>query len=165
MAAATEAGVASAFSAAMRERDFEALDALLADDVVLRSPITARFQFEGHAQVIDLMRTVRESFEELGYASAVDGEDESILIFNAVVGGQELEGVDVLRTDEHGRIQEIIVFVRPLMGIAAFGANLAPRLARKRSRTRAVLAKVLVGPLVLFNRVGDAIGVWLAKPQ
>jgi hypothetical protein len=167
MAAATiaPAGTARAFSSAMLARDFGALAELLADDVIVRSPITSRFIFEGREQVIDLLRAVRDTFEDLVYSIELDDGKRSILVFSARVGGHKLEGVDVIGLDDSGKVSEMTVFVRPLPGITTLAAELAPRLARRRSRMRSLVTRILVAPLVIVNRIGDAIGARLVGPK
>ena len=148
---------------AMLARDFAALADGLAPDVVLHSPITARFRFEGRDEVLALMRIVRDTLDDLDYLHVSEGNGEGTLFFRATVGGQPLEGSDYLRFDERGRVTEFRVFIRPLPALAKLAAALAPPLARRHSRARALLLRALVAPLVLFNRLGDAIGARLVR--
>src|SRR5215210_4260072 len=63
------------FAAAMRERDFETLGETLAADVVLHSPITGSFPFEGREQVLDLLRIVRGALEDLNPVASFGDDD------------------------------------------------------------------------------------------
>lgn len=145
----------------MLGRDFDAMAELLSPDVVVVSPITSRFRFEGRDEVRALLRDVRETLDDLAYVQRLGTEEVATMRFRATLRGREIEGVDVVRFDSEGRIDEMTVFVRPLPAIATLAAALAPRVARRRGRVRAVIAKLAVGPLALFNRFGDWLGVQL----
>jgi hypothetical protein len=155
------AGSTEAFAHAMLGRDFEAMTDLLTADVTVTSPITSRFRFQGTEDVVGLLREVRAVLDDLEYVDRFGDEEVATMRFRATIGGREIEGVDIVRFDAEQRIAEMTVFVRPLPGIAALAAALAPRLAHRRGRLRAMIAKVAVGPLVLFNRFGDWLGVRL----
>jgi hypothetical protein len=79
-------------------------------------------------------------------------------------GGAELEGTDLMRLDEDGKIREMTVFIRPLPGLAAFAAALGPRVARRRGRARGALLALMARPLAAVIRSGDGIGTRLARP-
>jgi hypothetical protein len=91
---------AAPFRAAVERWDIEAISGLLAEDVVFHSPVTF------HPYV------GRE--DEL----TVDGAEA--LVFRANVGDRELEGIDLLRFNEGGLIEDFTVFVRPLSGLVPF---------------------------------------------
>jgi hypothetical protein len=149
---------------AMLARDFDALGEGFAPDVVLHSPITGLFRFEGREEVLALLRVVRETVADLEYPHAFGSGDEGTLIFRARLGKLELEGSDLMRFDEQGRVREFRVFIRPLPALAALAGALAPALARRRSRARALLLRLLLAPLVIVIRAGDALGVRLVEP-
>ena len=49
---------------AMRERDFGALEAVLAPDITFASPLTSSVRFDGRQDVIALFKTVRDALED-----------------------------------------------------------------------------------------------------
>ena len=53
-----------------------------------------------------------------------------MLEFSANVAGKALKGIDMLRLDEAGLIEEFEVMVRPMSGLQALGAEMGARLAR-----------------------------------
>jgi hypothetical protein len=62
------------------------------------------------------------------------------------------------------RVREFTVFFRPLPGLAALTAALAPPLAEKRGgKSRAAAARVLTAPLVSLTRVGDRVAARLVR--
>jgi hypothetical protein len=146
---------------AMLSRDFDTLRAQLADDVVLNSPITAAIQFRGADEVVELLRTVRDAYETLEYTDVFGSGDTWAQVFRVRVRGQEMEATDLMRIDEAGRVREFTVFFRPLAGLAALTAALAPEVAPTRGR--AFAARALTRPLELMTRSGDRVVARLAR--
>jgi len=66
-----------------------------------------------------------------------------------------MEAVDVMRLDGEGRVCEFTVFFRPLPGLAALAAALAPEVAP--TRPRAIAARMLTRPLELMTRSGERV--------
>jgi hypothetical protein len=55
-------------------------------------------------------------FEDFRYTDEFDGVPGTlghVLVFRARIGDRELEGVDILRTDDEGTPTELTVMVRP----------------------------------------------------
>ncbi|MCW3010668.1 MAG: nuclear transport factor 2 family protein [Solirubrobacterales bacterium] len=117
----------SAFRAAVEAGDIEGATALLADDVVFRSPAVFK-PYEGRATVAHLLTTVFEVFEDFRYTDELDADGVHALIFEARVGDRQLQGLDLIRTDADGRITEFTVMVRPASGLAAVAAAMGARL-------------------------------------
>jgi hypothetical protein len=132
----------------------------LADDVVLRSPLTDRFTFDKNT-IRPLFETVYEKFVGLTYTEISD----RVLVGRATVNGQPIEETLLLTVNEDNKISEITLFIRPLTGLTAVMAALGPTLARKNGRRTAGLLKVLTAPLVAATRSGDRLGVGLALPK
>jgi hypothetical protein len=148
---------------AAAEKDIELAMSALADDVVLRSPLTDRFTFDKDA-VRALFETAYETFEGLDYHTVIG---DRVLVGSATVGGQPIEETLVLTLGEDGKITEITLFIRPLTGLTAVMAALGPVLARKNGRSRfaAGLLRVMTAPLVAATRFGDRTGIRLALPK
>ncbi|MDB5757520.1 MAG: hypothetical protein JWM30_809 [Burkholderia sp.] len=112
----------------------EELDPLLSDRVVFRSPV-AHTPYPGKAAIKLVLKTVNTVFENFRYhRSFVSDDGRSIVLeFSAEISGKALKGIDMLRFDEEGRIEEFEVMVRPMSGLqalaAAMGAKLAPAYA------------------------------------
>jgi SnoaL-like domain len=147
--------MAGAFRRAFEARDMAALADALAPGVVLHSPITSSFRFEGRDEVAALLETVSEVLEDFHYLHEFGDGDVGALVFESRVRGQQLQGTDILQFDEQGRVSEIRVFVRPLAGLTAFARELAPRLARRRGRAPAFAVARMLGPVALGTRLGD----------
>jgi hypothetical protein len=139
----------------------------LTDDVVIRSPLTDRFTFNGKADVRRLLATAYEKFENLAYHTVIGEGTHQALIGGGTAGGQPFEETLLLRSDEHGKIAEITLFIRPLPGLTAVMAALGPALARRngRSRLTSMVLRAMTAPLVAATRSGDRVGVKLALPK
>lgn len=117
----------SAFRAAVEAADHDALTALLADDVVFKSP-AVHTPYRGRAVCAHLLGHVAEVFDDFRYVDELAGDGHAALFFAARVGDKELEGVDHLLLDEDGRITQLTVMVRPLSGLIALATAMGARL-------------------------------------
>ena len=108
------------FRAAVEAQDFDAATALLAEDVVFRSPIVFK-PYRGKAEVSVILHAVSRVFEDFRYAREIgeEGASDHALVFQACVGEREIEGCDFLHTNADGLIDEFVVMVRPLSGALA----------------------------------------------
>jgi hypothetical protein len=150
------------FRAAFEARDHEAIIAALAPDVVLRSPIFD-VPFRGIDEASDLFAAVLEVLWPVEYLAEIPG-DPHVLYFRGEIDGTEVEGCDLLRFDEHGKVKEITVFMRPFPGIAAFLRGTAPTLGRKRGgSTRAAIMRAAGAPVGFLMRRTAATGPGLLR--
>ena len=118
---------AHAFRAAVESGDLDALDDLLAGDVVFRSPAVFK-PYEGRETVTAILRTVFGVFEDFRYTDELAGDGVHALIFEARVGDRTLQGMDLIRPDGDGRIGELTVMVRPASGLMALAGRMGPAL-------------------------------------
>jgi hypothetical protein len=116
------------FRAAVERDDFDGAVALLADDVVFRSPAVFK-PYQGKETVTTILRTVFGVFADFRYTDELAGEGVHALIFEARVGDRELQGLDLIRPAADGRIAEFTVMVRPASGLMALGEQMGPALA------------------------------------
>jgi hypothetical protein len=118
------------FRAAIEARDIDAAVALLADDVVFRSPVVFK-PYHGREAVRPLLHAVSQVFEDFRYAREIGAPDaaDHALVFNARVGDRQIEGIDLLHLDGDGAIDELVVMVRPLSGAIALAEAMGALLA------------------------------------
>ena len=116
------------FRAAAEGKDFSAIEELFAEDVTFRSPAVFR-PYEGREAIAMVLGTVVQVFEDFRYIDQVETGDTAVLVFEARVGDRELNGVDVLRFDAGGKIEELMVMVRPMSGLEALAQEMGQRLA------------------------------------
>ncbi|MDO8188647.1 nuclear transport factor 2 family protein [Conexibacter sp. JD483] len=116
------------FREAVEARDLAAVEAMLADDVVFRSPVAFK-PYPGKAITAAILRAVIEVFEDFHYVREIgdaDGVDHA-LVFEARVDGLAITGCDFLRYDDDGRIADFMVMVRPLRAAEALAARMTAR--------------------------------------
>jgi len=116
-----------AFRAAVERADIEAAVALLADDVIFRSPAVFK-PYEGRETVATILRTVFDVLEDLRYTDELSGDGVHGLLFDARVGDRSLQGIDLLRPDANGHIAEFTVMIRPASGLIAVAERMGPAL-------------------------------------
>ena len=119
----------AAWHAVAESRDPAGLDALLADDVVFRSPAVHTPQ-EGKAITTAYLSA---AFVVLGphlrYVEEWCSHDSAVLEFESVVDGLTVHGVDMLRWRDDGRLTSFTVMVRPMKGLHALVAAMAAELS------------------------------------
>jgi hypothetical protein len=118
-----------AFRRAIEARDVDAATALLAEDVVFRSPVVFK-PYRGRATVGVILAAVAEVFEDFSYAREIGAPDarDHALVFNARIGDKEVEGCDFLHVGDDGLIDEFVVMVRPLSGAHALAEAMSAKL-------------------------------------
>jgi hypothetical protein len=118
------------FRSAIERRDLDAVVALLARDVVFRSPIVYA-AYHGPEQVRALLIAVARVFEDFSYSRQIGGGDgaDHAYVFRARVGDREVEGCDFVHTNDEGLIDELYVMVRPLSGAVALAEAMKRELA------------------------------------
>jgi SnoaL-like protein len=142
--------------------DLDAMRDTMTPDVVLNSPILTT-PFEGREAVLELFSVILQTLEDVRYTMDVADGDMRFLSWHTRIGKVEMQGADILRLDEDGRIEEFTVFFRPLVGITALASALGKGLAGRRSRTRGLVAAAASAPMVLLSRAGDRIAPRLVQ--
>lgn len=98
----------------------------LAPEVRLFSPVAFK-PFAGREAVAELFWNLIEVFDEFEYVDELAGAHSHALVFRAKVGGKQIEGLDHLRFNENGLVDEFTVMLRPLSALMAMREVLAPR--------------------------------------
>ena len=124
------------FRRAAETHDAQLLAEAMREDVVLHSPVLFR-GFQGRDVVIQVLQFVGMTLEDFAYIDDVSEGDTVFLRFKAKVGERELEGIDVLKLDEDGRVADLTVFMRPLSAITAFNERMAAHFAAAQSPPQA----------------------------
>lgn len=118
------------FRSAIEAWDMEAVPALLAEDVVFRSPV-GHTPYHGRELVSMILGGVSRVFEDFRYVREIGdptGPDH-VLEFEARVGDVQVHGVDLLRTGADGLVTELVVMIRPMSGLAAVAAGMKEQFA------------------------------------
>lgn len=120
-----------AFREAVEARDLDAVEALLAEDVVFTSPVVFK-PYSGKAITAAILRGVLRVFEDFRYdreLAGADGRDHA-LVFTTRVGEREINGCDFIHVNEDGLIDEFMVMVRPLSGAQALAEAMGAQFHR-----------------------------------
>ena len=117
------------FRAAVEARDAEAMEALLAEDVVFTSPVAFK-PYPGKQITAAILRGVMRVFEDFRYVREIDGGSDHALVFEATVDGKRITGCDFLHINDDGLIDDFMVMVRPLSGATALAARMGDEFDR-----------------------------------
>ncbi len=113
-------------------RDMADLQAMLAEDVVFRSPFLWR-PYHGRQAAWLILSTVIDVFTDFAYHRELVVGNQWALEFSARVGELSLKGIDLIQLDDDGRIIDFEVFIRPANGLQALGAEMGRRLSGQSS--------------------------------
>ena len=102
----------------VRTRNAKGLGALLADEVVFHSPVVHTPQ-SGKAVSPHYRSAPSQVFSNpsFPYVREPAGERDAVLEFQVEIEGIAVNGVDMIRWDDQGRIVEFKVMIRPLKAI------------------------------------------------
>ncbi len=109
--------------------DLSQLPALLHPDALFRSPMAFK-PYRSAQAVAMILGTVITIFKNFVYERQFISSDgmSVTLEFSATVGDKQLKGVDLILFDEHGKIVEFEVMIRPINATAALGEEMGKRL-------------------------------------
>jgi hypothetical protein len=124
------------FGTAVVAGDIDAALALLAEDVVFRSPVV-HTPYQGRDAVAPILHAVSQVFEDFRYVDEIGSPDAAshVLVFRTRVGDREIDGIDLLHTSADGLIDEFTVMVRPLSGALALAEVMRARLTADAAGT------------------------------
>ena len=118
----------SLFRRGVESRDVAVMMEAFADGAVLHSPITFK-PFEGKEAIARLLGILMQVFQDFRYTDELTAEDGTkALIFRTRVGDRDVEGLDLIRFDDTGRIRDFTVMVRPRSAVEALLKEVSSRL-------------------------------------
>jgi hypothetical protein len=150
------------YRVAWQTRDLGAWGVALAPDVQLHSPIF-KSPFLGRDAAVELFGVLFDAVGVFEFTDELTAGDTHAFFWRAEIAGRWVEGTDLIRHDQNGQIAEIRVLIRPLAGIAAFGAAVGPPLAARRGPFRAPLLRVLMLPFNAILTLADAVASRLVQ--
>ena len=110
------------------EKDLDALADILAVDISMGAPPYWQ-ELHGHGLVHHLLGLIIHTIEDFTYHREwVDG-CELALEFKGHVGQLELQGIDLISLNEHGRICQLDVLMRPVETVITLREIIAPKMA------------------------------------
>ena len=116
-------------------RNAAGLDALLSDKVVFHSPIVHTPQ-TGKAITTTYLTAAFHVFfnESFRYVREVTGDRDAVLEFQVEIDGIGVNGVDMIKWDDNGKIVEFKVMIRPLKAINLIHQKMAAMLAKAQTK-------------------------------
>ena len=116
------------FRRAVEARDHAAIVETFAPDIVVHSPVLFR-PLEGRETASALSEVRLTVFGDFRYTDELRGDDgTTALVFQARIGAREVEGLDLLRHDAEGRVDDFTVTIRPLTGLQALSDVMGARI-------------------------------------
>lgn len=113
----------------VRERNAPGLDALLADEATFHSPVVHTPQV-GKAITKKYLAAAFQVFfnPSFRYVRELTGERDAVLEFELELDGIGINGVDMIKWNDEGRITEFKVMLRPLKAVNLIHQKMAAML-------------------------------------
>lgn len=113
----------------VEHRDIEGLDALLADEAVFYSPVVHSPQV-GKAITQKYLTAAFHVFfnESFRYVRELRGDKDAVLEFELILDGIMINGVDMIKWNDAGKITEFKVMLRPLKAVNLIHQKMAEML-------------------------------------
>ena len=114
--------------------DPRALRDLLAEDAVFHSPVVHTPQ-EGADKVFTYLHAASHVLggDDFRYLREIVDGDQAVLEFQSSLDGIQINGVDIIRWNDVGKIQDFKVMVRPLKAINKVWEKMAAMLTAQAS--------------------------------
>lgn len=139
-----------------RCQDLHVMATCLAADVRLVSPLTDGFDFRGVDAAMAVFSTAFDLLRDIEIARVTGAGDDWVLHGRNTLRGRNLEEIQWLHLDEHGLIDEITLFIRPVAAAVDLLSRIGPGLARRDAlHQRAGLASRAAAPLALALRATE----------
>ena len=115
----------------VKTRDMGKLAALLADDVVFHSPVVHTPQ-RGKAITLLYLQGAMHVLNSahFRYEREIAGPRDAVLEFSTDIDGVLINGIDLIRWDDSGRIVDFKVMVRPLKAVNALHQKMGEMLQK-----------------------------------
>jgi hypothetical protein len=113
----------------IKERNVRGLDALLADDAVFLSPVVHTPQV-GKAITRTYLAAAFHVFADpsFRYVRELTGDRDAVLEFEVEMEGIKVNGVDMIKWNDEGKIIEFKVMLRPLKAVNLIHQKMAAML-------------------------------------
>ena len=104
--------------------DKDALARLLAENVVLNSPLSDE-PLTGREAVVEAIQTVHRLAADLTYKEVLSGETHHAAFFRLQIEDTVVNGMDYILLDADGKIAELTIWWRPLPSAVEMQGHLA----------------------------------------
>jgi hypothetical protein len=126
---AMTAATLSTWHELVRSRNTKGLSSLLADDVVFYSPVVHTPQL-GKRIALQYLSAAFRVFcnDSFRYVRELSGPRDAALEFQVEIEGISVNGIDMIKWDDEGKIVEFKVMIRPLKAINLIHQKMAAML-------------------------------------
>lgn len=131
--------------------DAAVLGELMADDVVLVSPLTNQFVFRGREEVVQLLNEVFKILTDVTFSRRLVEDDLVMLVVEAKVKGRDVHEVAMLELGAEGLIARCTFFMRPLPALSMLMRELGSNVPAARGQ------KGLAATMKVMGMVPDLI--------
>ena len=113
----------------VRTRNTKGLSSLLADEVVFHSPVVHTPQV-GKTITLQYLSAAFHVFfnESFQYVRELTGPRDAVLEFQVEIDGISVNGVDMIKWDDEGKIVEFKVLIRPVKAVNLIHQKMAAML-------------------------------------
>ncbi len=113
----------------IQSRDMNGLNSILAENVIFHSPVVHTPQI-GKAITYKYLSAAFHVFlnESFRYVREINGPLDAALEFEVLIDGISVNGVDMLKWNDEGRIVEFKVMIRPLKAVNLIHKKMAAML-------------------------------------
>jgi hypothetical protein len=126
-----------AWHSIVKKRDAQALDALLADEAVFLSPVVHTPQVGKPITKKYLTAAFGVFFNEsFRYVRELQGDRDAVLEFEVELDGIKVNGVDMIKWNDAGKITEFKVMLRPLKAVNLIHQKMAQALQAEAGNDR-----------------------------
>lgn len=126
----------------VQERDPRGLDTLLAEDAVFVSPVVHTPQRGKKITAAYLSAAFQVFFNpSFRYVREIIGPSDAMLEFETEIDGIQVNGVDIIKWNEAGRIVEFKVMLRPLKAVHLIHERMAAMLRAANPSPQAPASK------------------------
>ncbi len=105
---------------AVEGKDAEKIFPLLSNEMTFYSPVLFKPSSD-RAYIDAVLRFVDETLSDFEYIEIYEQPHGAAMIFRAKVGDLTVEGVDLFKLDEQGKVTELKVMLRPLNATMILG--------------------------------------------
>jgi predicted SnoaL-like aldol condensation-catalyzing enzyme len=126
---AADQGVAAWHAYMESGGDADLLSAQLADDAVFHSPVVHSPQ-EGKAKVMMYLLSAAKVLgnDSFTYVREIIDGNDALLEFTSEIDGIKINGIDLIRFDDDGKIKDFKVMVRPVKAVNKLWEMMAAQL-------------------------------------
>jgi hypothetical protein len=117
----------------VRTKNTKGLSSVLADEVVFYSPVVHTPQV-GKTITVQYLSAALHVFvnESFQYVRELTGPRDAVLEFRVEIDGIDVNGVDMIKWDDEGKIVEFKVLIRPLKAVNLIHQKMAAMLQAKQ---------------------------------